>query len=86
MKNKILNIVVCTLLIATATLPTVVTMKISAPLSIDEKDLKVIANRLDYSQEEEMAITVENTGTEPVNFNVFPSKYIPNPSKDNSKI
>lgn len=72
MEKKFVSIVFCMLLIATAVLPSVLTMNASTPSTTNSKELKVSANRLDFSQEEEMAITVENSGGEPVNFDVFP--------------
>jgi hypothetical protein len=69
---KIISIVFCVLLIVTATLPALGTISSPTKSTIDRKELKVYANRMDYSQKEEMSITVENTGAETVLFNVFP--------------
>jgi hypothetical protein len=72
MRMKIISIVFCVLLIVTATLPALGTISSPTKSTIDRKELKVYANRMDYSQKEEMSITVENTGAETVLFNVFP--------------
>lgn len=78
MKKKIVGILVCTLLIASTILPVAGTIN-NNPISQMEistgdvsANLKLSVNRMEYSSEEKMAITLENIGNEPIEFDTFP--------------
>jgi hypothetical protein len=78
MKKEIVGIFVCMLLIAAAVLPVAGTINNTLNSQIDihigniSENLKLSSNRMGYSSEEKMAITLENIGNEPVQFKTFP--------------
>jgi len=72
MNKKLVGILTCTLLIITSVLPVMGTKETNSSSFIYEQDLTVSTNRLVYSLEEEMAITVKNTGKDSIHFSVFP--------------
>ncbi|EMR75085.1 hypothetical protein MBGDF03_01181, partial [Thermoplasmatales archaeon SCGC AB-540-F20] len=78
MRKKIVGIFVCMLLMAAAVLPVAGTInyKSSSQLEISighvSDNLKLSLNRMKYSSEEKMAITLQNIGNEPVDFDTFP--------------